>query len=172
MKLLSIIQYPDPRLRRIGQKVSNVKSKRIKKIIKDMINTLKNTENCAGLSSTQLNIDTTPNIIVIKSIEDTKNILCLINPEIIKKYGKCTSLEGCMSICPQNINAEIIRAEKIEVQAIDKNGKQIKFEADGFTACCIQHECDHLQGILYIDHLSKEDRLVIEKKILSILNPS
>lgn len=166
MSILSILQYPDSRLRHKSHKVTDVRSATIKKIIKDMLETLINTENCAALASTQLDIENPPSIVVIKSQEKEGDMLCLINPQITAKKGTSVAEEGCMSIFPNHIRAEIKRACEIKVNALDVQGNQTKFEAEGFLARCIQHECDHLNGILYIDHLSKTKRMLLEKEML------
>lgn len=168
MSILQIIQYPDSRLHRKSHKVADIKSAKIKKIIKSMLETLANTENCAALASTQLDIEQPPSIIVMNSLESDGNMFCLINPQIITQEGHDVAEEGCMSVFPEEIRAEVKRATKIKVKSLDIHGKQTEFEAEGFLARCIQHECDHLNGILYIDHLSKLKRSLLEKKMLAL----
>ncbi len=170
MSILKILQYPDLRLRCKGHKVTDVKSAKIKKIIKNMLETLANTENCAALAATQLDIEQPPCITVINPPTDDADysVLCLINPQIIAQESSNKAEEGCMSIFPEDIRAEIKRANKIKVKALDVHGNHIEFEAEGYIARCIQHECDHLNGILYIDHLSKLKRSLLEKKMLKL----
>lgn len=174
MSILQIIQYPDLRLRRISHTVSDVGSEKIKKVISNMLETLKSTENCAALAATQLNIEDPPSVVVINSLDDddddddNSDVLCLINPRIIDREGSCTAKEGCMSIFSGDIYAEVKRSNKIKVAALDTSGKQIEFETEGYFARCIQHECDHLNGVLYIDRLSKLKRSLLEKKMLKL----
>lgn len=171
MSILQILQYPDLRLRRKGHQITDIKSLKIQKIIDDMIETLINTKNCAGLSATQLDIEEPPSITTLytSSTNSIKtNILCLLNPRIIKEDGSAIDEEGCMSIFPQEIHAKIKRATTIQVSAIDPYGNTLEFEATDDFARCIQHECDHLQGVLYIDHLSKLNRSRIDKKIAKL----
>jgi len=163
MTFLKILQYPDSRLRKKGHKVSDVHSPEIKKIINDMHETLSNTENCAGLSATQLDIDKPPSIFVINTSDH--NVLCLINPQITAKEGSEVGEEGCMSIYPDYISAEVKRAVKIKVEGLDILGNKVDFETDGQLARCIQHELDHLNGVLYIDYLPKSKRTLLEKKM-------
>jgi len=165
MSILQILQYPDLRLRRKSHKVTDVTSAKIKKTIKTMLETLANTENCAALAATQLDIEQPPSIIVINSMDDDDHILCLINPQIIAQEGHDVAEEGCMSVFPDDIRAEVKRATNIKVKTLTACGDQIEFAADGYLARCIQHECDHLNGILYIDHLSKLKRAFLEKKM-------
>lgn len=166
MSILQILQYPDPSLRRKSQAVSDVKSAKIKKIIDDMFDTLANTENCAALAATQLNIEQPPSIVVINSLDDNKGLFCIVNPQIISQEGCDTAEEGCMSVFPNHIRATIKRATKIRVRATDVAAKQIEFTAEDFLARCIQHECDHLNGVLYIDYLPKTKRALLEKEML------
>lgn len=169
MSILKILQYPDLRLRRKGHKVTDVKSAKIKKTIKDMLETLANAESCAALSATQLDMEQPPSITVINPLtDDMDDVLCLINPQIVAQEGSNAAEEGCMSIFPEDIRAEIKRANKIKVKTLDVYGNHIEFEAEGYLARCIQHEYDHLNGILYIDHLSKLKRSLLEKKMLKL----
>ncbi|MDR1012408.1 MAG: peptide deformylase [Coxiellaceae bacterium] len=173
MTILNILQYPDIRLRRKGCQVTNVSAPKIQEIINNMLETLIAKKNCAGLAATQLELDNPPNIAVINYTQNEikKNILCLVNPQIIIKEGSNLSEEGCMSIGPSGkIYAKIRRATKIQVQALDSKGRELKFEAADFLARCIQHECDHLQGILFIDYLSKLKWIFIERKIIKFTN--
>ncbi|CAL7959908.1 peptide deformylase [Gammaproteobacteria bacterium] len=165
MSILQILQYPDLRLRRKSNKVTNVNSAKIKKTIKNMLETLANTEGCAALAATQLDIEQPPSIIVINSMDDDNNVLCLINPQITAQEGHNIAEEGCMSVFPENIRAEVKRATSIKAKTLTACGDQVEFSADGYLARCIQHECDHLNGILYIDHLSKLKRALLEKKM-------
>lgn len=168
MTTLKILQYPDSLLRRKAKFVDDVKSKKIQKIIEDMKETLQNSKNCAALASTQLDIEDPPHLTVINCPE-TNKILCLINLEIIEKQGSEKDIEGCMSVYPNTIHAKVERATKIKIRALNQNGDQLEFEATDFMARCIQHEYDHLCGILYIDHLSKIKRNRIDKKISKIV---
>lgn len=167
--MLKILQYGDSRLRTKAQAVKDVKDSRIQQIIKDMFETLYNTEHCAGLSATQLDIKDPPRITVIDESSGNDQAFCLINPEITHMEGEASYMEGCMSICPQEIHAKVKRPEKITFTALDRDGKSMEICAEGFFAICVQHEIDHLNGILYIDHLSPLKRRMIEKRIAKIL---
>lgn len=164
MTLLTILNYPDPKLKRIARKVSHIDD-HIKKIIADMFETHYNAKNCAALAATQLDLIDPPHITVIDFSEEKNSPLCLINAEIIDRKGNHKEQEGCMSVYPDHIHAAITRSEKITVTYLNQNGVEQTLEADGFMAKCIQHELDHLNGIIYIDHLSKLKRSLIEKKI-------
>ena len=167
MSILKIIQYPDLRLRRKSIDVTDVKSVKTQKIIENMIETLINADNCGALAATQLDLKDPPSIIVISHAKNPNHdgILCLINPQIIAKEGSAINEEACMSIYPKEIYAKVKRAAKVKVKALNHNGDQIELDATDYFSRCIQHECDHLRGILYIDRLSKSERSRIDKKI-------
>lgn len=167
MTILTILEYPDPRLKTVARRVE-VFDERIQKIIDDMFETHYATENCAALAATQLDIVGPPFITVIDFSAEKNQPLCLVNAEIIEREGEHTEVEGCMSVYPSAIQDKVTRAEKIKVKALDRDGKPIEFSADGFMAKCIQHELDHLNGKVYLDHLSKLKRQLIEKKIAKV----
>lgn len=162
--MYDILVYPDKGLRRHGIKVEQMDD-RIKEIIKNMFATHYAQESCAGLAATQLAIDNAPMISVIDFSETKDKPLCLINPEIVASQGSATGSEGCMSIYPGDLSAEVTRSEEITVVYMDEQGEQQQLQVDGFMAKCIQHEVDHLHGKLYIDHLKPIKRQMIEKKI-------
>ncbi|KPJ68197.1 MAG: hypothetical protein AMJ43_01160 [Coxiella sp. DG_40] len=166
--MLEILQYPDSRLRAKASPVENVKDSKIQKIIDEMFETMYKSPNCAGLSATQLNIKDPKRISVINVSPDNEQSFCLINPVIIHHEEESKYIEGCMSIYPDHIRAEIKRPDKITFKALDRDGKPIQMATQGFLARCVQHEIDHLNGILFIDHLSLLKRKMIEKKIAKL----
>lgn len=169
MSILKILQYPDLKLKRQAVPVSDVNEPRIQQIIADMLETLAHTEHCAGLSATQLDMPDPPRITVIAPMPNLEKTLVLVNPEVTHKEGNVVGLEGCMSVYPSNISAEIKRAEIVTLRALDRDGEQLEMIAGDFLAICIQHEIDHLNGVLYIDHLSPLKRRFLERKILKVV---
>jgi peptide deformylase len=165
MTILEILQYPDPRLRLKAKPVNDVHEARIQQIVDDMLETLYNTSHCAGLSATQLNIKDPPRITVIDESANNKQSICLINPSIVQYEGESEYSEGCMSVYPDSIHANVVRPDKITFKALDRNGQLLEIAAEGFFARCVQHEIDHLDGILYIDRLSALKRKILDKKI-------
>jgi peptide deformylase len=166
MSLLKIIQYPDLRLRRKAEKVIDFSDSRLQAIINDMLQTLAQATDCAALAATQLDIDLPPSLTVINNLEGLfSEPTCLINPVIEEMSGTDLSAEGCMSVFPQSITAPVERAASVKVVAQDRSGKQFTIEAKGFLARCLQHEVDHLNGIIYLDHLSALRRGMLKKKI-------
>ena len=166
MAILPILQYPDPRLARPGVEVATVDG-RIKKIIADMFETHYAQTNCAALAATQLDhgpdVVDVPRITVIDFSENKDSPLCLVNPRV-EPIGHATTNtdEGCMSV--KGVHAKVKRAERIRVTALDQDGKPLDFEADGFMAKCIQHECDHLDGVVFIKRLSMLKQKMINHK--------
>lgn len=164
MAILTILQYPDPRLKRVAKTV-DVIDKRISRIVDDMFEThYAQGEGCAALAATQLDIDDAPAITVIDFSDKKDQPLCLINPILSEPEGEDISPEGCMSVADLPVYESINRAAKIRVKALDRDGKALDFVADGFMAKCIQHEIDHLNGILFIDKLSRLKRSRIDKR--------
>ena len=165
MSVIKILQFPDPKLRRKGLEVTDF-GEATQKIIDDMFDTHYAADNCAALAATQLDIPNAPHITVIDFSENKDQPLCLINGKIVSSEGIAEETEGCMSVgCGGEIFAKVKRAAKISVQAQDREGKTLNFEAEGFMAKCIQHELHHLEGKLYIDLLSSTKRSQIEKKL-------
>lgn len=165
MTILKILQFPNPRLRTKGKKVE-VFDDNIETIIKDMFETHYAQENCAALAATQLDIIDPPHITVIDFSLKKDQPLCLVNAVITEKSGETYEEEGCMSVgIGAAIYEKVKRAEKIRVKALDAEGKPLDFEADGFLAKCIQHELDHLDGVLFIDHLSGIKRSSVGKRL-------
>ena len=168
MSLIRILQYPDPRLKTIARKVTDFKDPALQKIIDDMFETHYAAQNCAALAATQLDIPNPPHVTVIDFSPEKNSPLCLVNATIVAREGDRHEEEGCMSVgCDIGINVyeKVNRADKIKVNAFDRHGKPLEFEADGFMAKCIQHELDHLDGKIFLDHLSKLKRYRLEKKL-------
>jgi len=147
--ILDILKYPDKRLRIIAKPVVSV-DEPIKKQVKDMFETMYEAEGI-GLAATQVNFH--QRIIVIDISDQCNEPICLINPEVIEKTGEIQCEEGCLSVPEYYEN--VIRANDIKVQALNQHGESFEIEASEMLAVCIQHEIDHLDGILFVDYLSK-----------------
>jgi peptide deformylase len=164
MTILKILNYPDPRLKIKATPVADIKSSEIQKIIDDIVETLHNTANCAALAASQLDIENPPRITILNKTAEYDE-MCLVNPEILKGEGDVFDEEGCMSVYPEKIHAKVHRFAKVTLHAFDRYGKEFTKECDGFLARCVQHEIDHLNGTVFLDHLSNLKRSLIEKKI-------
>lgn len=162
VSILPVLEFPDPRLRKVAKKVAHVDNK-IKTIVDDMFETMYE-EHGVGLAAIQVDIQL--QIIVIDISEEKNERLCFINPEIISEFGQEESDEGCLSV--PGIFEPIQRAERITVKSLNRAGDEFVIEADGLLAVCIQHEIDHLKGKLFVDYLSPLKRQRIKKKMLKL----
>ncbi len=167
MSVIKVLQYPDPRLRKKGEIVASVDDE-IRQIVKTMFDTHYAQENCAALAATQLDFATPKAITVIDYSAKKDSPLCLINPKIIASEGSQIEEEACMSVWPGHIHEKVERAYKVTVQALNEEGEEITFDAQGYFAKCLQHEIDHLHGKLFIDHLSPLKRNRVEKIIQKV----
>ena len=156
--ILEILKYPDKRLRTVAKAVENVNSE-IKKQVKDMFETMYDAPGI-GLAATQVNFH--QRLIVVDVSEECNEPICLINPEIIEKNGEIEWEEGCLSV--PNYYESVKRANEIKVSALNELGQSFEIEANEMLSVCIQHEMDHLNGILFVDHLSKLKQKRLKKK--------
>ena len=156
--ILDILKYPDKRLRTIAKPVMSV-DETIRQQVKDMFETMYDAPGI-GLAATQVNFH--QRIIVIDISDQCNEPICLINPEVIEKSGEIQWEEGCLSVPDYYEN--VIRANDIKVQALNQHGKTFELEASEMLSVCIQHEIDHLNGILFVDHLSKLKQKRLKKK--------
>ncbi len=160
MALLSILRYPDERLHQIAAPVEVVNDE-VRHLIKDMAETMYAAPG-VGLAATQ--VDVHKRIIVIDISEAHDDLLVLINPKIIDRRGQSNLEEGCLSV--PGIFDQIERSEWIKVRALNAEGNGYELEADGLLSVCIQHEMDHLEGIVFVEHLSrlKQGRILAKIK--------
>lgn len=171
MSIIKILQYPDLRLKRVAQPITNAADPNIQKIIDDILETIAANPNCAALAATQLDIDNPPNLTILNKMPGIlTEPLCMLNPTIVEKKGTMRDVEACMSVYPQYISAVVERAAEIKVTAMDRYGKPFTREEKGYLAKCMQHEIDHLHGIIYIDHVSKLKLAMIKKKIAKLID--
>ena len=168
MSVIRILQYPDPRLKTTAKRVEDFHCPTFQKIVDDMSDTYFAAENCAALAATQLDIIDPPHVTVIGTTEHDAGILHLVNAVIVKRDGQHTEEEGCMSVgCDigAHVYEKVTRAAVVSVEAFDRHGKAIHFEAEGFMAKCVQHELDHLDGKIFLDRLSRLKRQRVEEKL-------
>ena len=162
MAIKPIITVPNEVLKKISDPIENVGESE-KKLVNDLFETMYNS-NGIGLAAVQVGILKRILVIDVSTKEEKKNPLCFINP-VIKKISDETSVyeEGCLSIPDTFI--EIERPKICEVEYIDLDGKLKNIKCDGLLSTCLQHEINHLDGKLIIDHLTKLKRDIIIKKI-------
>lgn len=149
MAILPILSYPDPRLRTIAEPITEVTSE-IKTLISDMIETMYDAKGI-GLAATQ--VDKHIKLIVIDISENGDNPRVFINPKITPlTEEKKPYEEGCLSV--PTVYDSVDRPNFIRIEALDGDGNEFVEEVDGLLAVCIQHEMDHLNGVLFVDYLS------------------
>lgn len=158
-KILNIIKYPDPLLRKISTELNltDLKKPEMKQLLADMAHTMKKLDG-AGLAAPQIGLNV--RLIVIHD-EATKKSLFLINPKITKKsWGQKVDEEGCLSVVDEEgiiIYGPVSRHKKVNCIYFDEKGEKKKIQAEKLLARIIQHEVDHLDGILFIDRLVKDE---------------
>ena len=160
--LREILNYPDPRLRKVAKIVSEF-DEPLKTLTRDMFETMYHSSGI-GLAATQIDIHL--RVVVVDVSRDRSNPLCLVNPVIEEKSGTVDSKEGCLSV-PETVEY-IERAEHITFRAQNVNGENISMDAEGLLAICIQHEIDHLDGKLFVDYLSNLKQNRLKKRISKI----
>ena len=159
MALLPILRYPDPRLHTRAAKVAVVDDT-IRRLAADMAETMYEAPGI-GLAATQVNQHV--QVIVIDVSEDKSQLMTFINPEILERSGECEGEEGCLSV--PGIYETVKRAEHVRVRALGLDGRPFELEASGLLAVCIQHECDHLQGKVFVEYLSRLKQTRIRSKL-------
>ena len=162
MTVKTILTEPNPILRQISKPVNGVGAEE-KKLMDDMLETMY-AANGIGLAAIQIGIPKRIIVMDLSKDENKKEPKFFVNPVIKNKdTSNSTYEEGCLSV--PNQFAEIDRPKKCEVEYLDYNGDKKILKADGLLATCIQHEMDHLEGILFIDYLSKLKKSMIIKKL-------
>jgi len=159
MALLNILEFPDPRLRTRAQPVEQVDDA-LRRLIDEMFETMYAAPGI-GLAATQ--VDFHRRLVVMDVSEGKDQPLVFINPEVLEKSGSQVYQEGCLSV--PGIYADVERADKVRVRALDRHGKTFELEAEGLLAVCIQHELDHLEGKVFVDYLSSFKREQVRKRL-------
>lgn len=159
MAILNILSFPDPRLRTKAKPVSEV-TPAVQKLVDDMFETMYDAPGI-GLAATQVNVH--QRVITIDLSEDRSEPYVFINPEI-EPYGeRVDTEEGCLSV--PGYYEPVTRLSQVRVKALNQAGEAFELDAEGLLAVCIQHECDHLEGKLFVDYLSGLKRTRIRKKL-------
>ncbi len=159
MALLPILRFPDTRLKKIAAPVVKIDDS-IRKLIADMAETMYEAPGI-GLAATQ--VDVHKQVVVIDVSEERNQLLALINPRIENCQGRQEGEEGCLSV--PGIFEKVERAERVTVHFQDGTGATRTLEAEGLLAVCIQHEIDHLNGTVFVDHLSQLKQTRIRGKL-------
>ena len=166
MAILNILRYPDARLHKVAAPVT-VFDDGLKKLVADMVETMYAAPGI-GLAATQ--VDVHKRVIVLDVSERHDSLVVLVNPEVLESTGESDIEEGCLSV--PGIYELVARAERVKVRAYDQNGNPFTLEAQGLLAVCIQHEMDHLQGKVFVEHLSQLKQQRIRAKLAKQLRKS
>jgi peptide deformylase len=151
MAIIPIRTIPDPVLRQKGRRVKNIDGS-IHRLVDDMLESMR-TASGVGLAAPQVGV--AMRVVVIQLPEQEE--IVLINPQIVRKTGEIVGIEGCLSI--PGYFADVSRAAKVTVKALDRDGKETRLKGEDLLARAMQHEIDHLNGVLYIDYLDSLDEL-------------
>ena len=167
MAILEIVKYPDPRLKKVSTPVTKIDT-RIKTLLADMAETMYAAPGI-GLAAPQVGVNERVIVLDLGSDEEEDGtpiparLYKIVNPEIVSAEGETEYEEGCLSI--PSIKDVVTRSEKIVVRGLNEHSEPIEIAADGLLAICLQHEIDHLDGILFIDRLSAIKRNLIKAKL-------
>jgi peptide deformylase len=158
---LRIFTYPDRVLRANAEPIENI-DEGVQELVDDMIHTMYLAPGI-GLAANQ--VGELKRVIVFDRCprEEGRDPCVLINPEIVLREGEVTHEEACLSVV--DFSAEVTRNAHVKVKGVDRQGKPMDIEAEGLLAICLQHEIDHLNGVLYIDHISNLKRTLYKKKL-------
>lgn len=158
----TILHYPDKRLKEKGLPIKEV-TPEIQKLIDDMAETMYAAPG-VGLAATQIGEKLQLFIIDVAEEGAPSELRVFINPEILETSGDITWQEGCLSF--PGIQEDVDRAAKVKVRALNKDGQEFTLEAEGLLAVAIQHEYDHLQGVLMIDHMGPLKKRLTHRKMV------
>src|SRR5574343_1907896 len=159
MALLPILRFPDPRLKKVAQPVVTIDDG-IRKLVADMAETMYEAPGI-GLAATQ--VDVHQRVVVIDVSEEKNALMVFINPTLSRCEGAQIGEEGCLSV--PGIYDKVERADRVTINYQDLDGKARKMDAEGLLAVCILHEIDHLNGIVFVDHLSQLKQGRIKSKL-------
>jgi len=161
MTIKPLIILPDPLLRQVSTPVEQVDSE-IARLADDMLETMYDAPGI-GLAAIQVGVPRRMLVIDVSRDDEENRPLVFINPEVVQSSGdRSVYEEGCLSI--PDYYAEVERPAIVTVNYVDRAGKQQTLEADGLLATCLQHEIDHLNGVLFIDHISRLKREMVIRK--------
>lgn len=160
MAILEIFEYPNPELKKVSEPVEEVDLE-IKTLISDMFETMYNAPGI-GLAAPQVGVLKRVIVVDIEYRQGEGNPIALINPEIVESSGETTFEEGCLSV--PEFTAEVDRFEEVTVTGLNEKGEEIELKCDGLMAIALQHEIDHLNGILFVDRIGNVKRDIFKRK--------
>ena len=157
----TILHYPDPRLRKKASRVADV-SPAVLRLLDDMAETMYAAPG-VGLAANQIGEDYRIFIVDIAAEDEPSKLIEFINPEIVHQEGEQSGTEGCLSF--PGVSEELVRRATVRVRAHDRHGRAFDLTAEGLLAVAIQHEFDHLEGVLMIDRMGIIKRRIVQKKM-------
>ncbi|HJV67438.1 MAG TPA: peptide deformylase [Geomonas sp.] len=158
----TILTYPDPELKKRSNPVTVITDK-TRELVRDMAETMYAAPG-VGLAAPQIGVHQRVIVIDVSTKEDSPELIVAINPEIVHGEGEAFEEEGCLSI--PKFSANVRRHARVVVRALNLEGEEITYRADDLLAIAFQHEIDHLDGILFIDHLSPLKKGIFRKRYL------
>ena len=161
-----IVKYGDPVLETPGEPITNFKTPELQKLVDDMFETMYAARG-VGLAAPQIGVSKRLTVVDTSSAEDPTQKFVLINPKIVSRSGSQTGEEGCLSI--PGFREQVTRAQKVVVRAYDVDGEPHDYEGEDLLARAFQHEADHLDGVLFISHISPLKRDLIRRKIKKLV---
>jgi len=165
MSIAKILVYPDPILRAKAKEIDNIDD-RIIRLSDDMVETMYAAPGI-GLAAPQVGVSERLIVVDVRHPEGEKELITLVNPEIVAMEGEVIGEEGCLSL--PGVKENVARANNVLVRGYDLNGKEVKISAEGLLAIALQHEIDHLTGILLIDRISRLKRGIIQLKLRKLV---
>ena len=162
---LDIFTYPDPVLRKTAESIEEINGE-LQRLIGDMLHTMYLAPGI-GLAANQVGELKQVIVFDLHPTEEGRDPFVLINPEIVVREGKISYEESCLSVI--DFSTEVTRSSNVKVRGLDRHGNSLDIEAEGLLAICLQHEIDHLKGVLFIDYVSSVKRALYKKRLLKKL---
>jgi len=159
--ILPVLQYPDPRLARVSLPIQEI-TPEIRELAENMVETMYARDGI-GLAAPQVGTAIRLVVMDVSGPDKREDLRILVNPALTTSGPEIDSEEGCLSIT--DYRSTVCRSGLAHVEGTDLDGNPVSFDAEGLLAICIQHECEHLDGILFIDHISRLKREMFDRKI-------
>ncbi|PTN38222.1 peptide deformylase [Desulfonatronum sp. SC1] len=156
-----VLTYPDPILAKTAAEIETI-TPEIRQLAEDMLETMYHKEGL-GLAAPQVGESCRLIVVDVTGPDKREEPLVFVNPRIVEAQGQVESSEGCLSV--MNYRSKVQRAERVRLQALNLDGQPVEVEVDGMLAICLQHELDHLDGVLFIDKISRLKRSLYEQKL-------
>ena len=160
MAVIRIVEFPDPILKKVAEPVGKIDDA-VRELLRDMADSMYDAPGI-GLAASQIGVSRRLIVVDVNWREQVRNPRGYVNPEIVFREGTMAFEEGCLSVL--SFQSEVKRSSRVVVKALDPDGKPVEVDAEGIEAVCFQHEVDHLNGMLFIDHISRLKRGLYMKR--------